>query len=303
MLDPYQTLGVSKTATPDEIKNAYRTLAKKFHPDLNPKDKAAEHKFKEINAAYEIVGDAEKRARFDRGDWGEDQAGAGPGARRHGGPFYRDARRGGAEGKRYSYDFGDFDESVFENLFGHRGRGGGTQGFSVPGEDELYRLELSLRESVEGGERELHLPSGKRLGVKIPKGVFPGQKLRFAGQGGPGIGGGRAGDIYVELALAPDERFTMDGSTLLLEQPVPLDVALLGGEVTVPTPEGQVRLKIPARTSSGRRLRIPGKGLFARGGKRGDLLVKAQVSLPEEQDEALEAAVRQWRERKERRAS
>lgn len=293
--EPYKILGVSEKATADEIKNAYRALAKKFHPDLNPGDKTAEHKFKEVNAAYEILGDAEKRAQFDRGEWGDDHSAH----RRHGGPFYRDTQ-GGAQYARGTSP--GFDESIFENLF----RGGARQrsagGFSMPGEDEQYRLDLSLREAIEGGLRELQLPSGKRLSVKIPSGVFAGQRLRFAGQGGPGFGGGPAGDVYVELRLAPDERFVLEGASLRHDLSVPFDVALLGGEMNVPTPEGQVRLTVPPRTSSGRRLRVPGKGVFARGGKRGDLLVQVMVSVPAQPDENLEAAVRAWRERMGRNA-
>jgi DnaJ-class molecular chaperone len=296
-MDPYKTLGVSTSASRDEIRNAYRALAKKFHPDLNPKDKAAEQKFKEINAAYEILGDPANRAKFDRGEWDTEAAGAGP-HRRHEGPFYRETRGRGA-GARYASDFAHgFDEDIFADLF--RGRAG-SEGITMPGADEHYRLELGLKEAVEGGERELQLPSGKRLAVKIPKGVVAGQKLRFAGQGGPGLGGGPAGDIFVELAIAPDERFQVDGSSLVHELTVPLEVALLGGAVEVPTPEGQIQLKVPAHTGGGRRLRVPGKGLPVRGGKRGDLFVKVQIGLPN--DPSLDEAVRAWRDGGEGRAS
>jgi DnaJ-class molecular chaperone len=292
---------VERTASAEEIKNAYRALAKKFHPDLNPKNKSAEHTFKEVNAAYEILGDSEKRAKFDRGEWQED-AGPQPHAR-HRGPFYRDSG-GQPGGERYSYEFAHgFDEDMFADLFGAGGRARGGHGFKMPGNDEHYRLELTLREAVEGGSRELHLPSGKRLSVKIPPGVFAGQKLRFAGQGGPGLGGGSAGDVFVELAFAPDSRFQAEGANLVHEEAIPFDVAFLGGEIPVPTPEGQVRLKIPPRTGSGKRIRIPGKGLPERGGKRGDLFVRVQVALPAEADPELEAAVRAWAAKRERKVS
>lgn len=311
MKDPYETLGVKKTSSADEIKNAYRNLAKKLHPDLNPGNKEAEHKFKDINAAYEILGTPENKAKFDRGEWGQAEgAPGGGGQRRHNGPFYRDA----PGGERY-YDFGGggggpggfgggFDETIFENLF--RGGGGarrGAGGFQMPGNDETYRLEIDARDAVLGSERELQLPSGKRLSVKIPKGVVEGQKLRFAGQGGPGMGGGPNGDVYVELVLRADDRFHVEGASLVHDLPVPLDVAMLGGELPVPTPEGHVSLKIPPHSSSGRKLRIPGKGLFAKGGKRGDLIVNVRVTLPEQPDPDLVAAVHAWKEKKDRKVS
>lgn len=299
MNDPYETLGVKKAASADEIKNAYRGLAKKFHPDLNPGNKQAEHKFKDINAAYEILGTPENKAKFDRGEWGQAEGASGhAGQRRHAGPYYRDT--GG--GQRYQ-DFAGagFDESIFENLF--RGARRGTNGFQMPGEDETYRLEVELRDAVLGAEREIHLPSGKRLSIKIPQGVLEGQKLRFAGQGGPGVGGGPHGDVYVEIVLKPDERFRSEGPNLVHDLNVPLDVAVLGGELPVPTPESQVSLKIPPHSSSGRRFRVPGKGIYAKGGKRGDLFVALKVQLPEPMDPDLEAAVRAWREKKERKAT
>ncbi|HEY8279268.1 MAG TPA: DnaJ C-terminal domain-containing protein [Bdellovibrionota bacterium] len=275
MLDPYQQLGVSRTASQDEIKNAYRKLAKKFHPDRNPGNKQAEHRFKDINQAYEIVGTPENRAKFDKGEWGMDEAGAGPRAQ----PQY------------------EFDEDFFSGLFGGRRRGR-AGGFHMPGVDEVYQMEMSLRESILGGEREIRLPSGKRLHVRIPRGVAPGQKLRFQGQGGPGLGGGAPGDVYVELFLAPDERFTLEGSTLVHELAVPLETAVLGGELAVPTPEGQVQLRIPRHSNSGRRLRVNGKGIHAKGGARGDLLVKLLIVLPEVISAELENAVRSIREKK-----
>jgi DnaJ-class molecular chaperone len=305
MQDPYATLGVKKTATADDIKNAYRGLAKKFHPDLNPGNKEAEHKFKDINAANEILSTKENRAKFDRGEWGQAEGAAssgGSGHRRHGGPFYRDTQ-GGERYQDFSGNAGGFDESIFENLFRGGGSRRGASGFPMPGEDEAYRLEVEARDTIIGAERELQLPGGKRLSVKIPKGVVEGQKLRFAGQGGPGIGGGPNGDVYVEIALKVDDRFRAEGANLLHELSLPLDVAVLGGEIPVPTPEGQVSLKIPPYSSSGRRLRVPGKGLFAKGGKRGDLLVSLSVELPDPMDPDLEAAIRAWRDKKGRSAS
>ncbi|MGZ3652895.1 MAG: DnaJ C-terminal domain-containing protein [Bdellovibrionota bacterium] len=296
-MDPYKTLGVKKSASAEEIKNAYRALAKKFHPDLNPGNKSAEHKFKDINGAYEILGTPENRAKFDRGEWGE-EAGAHT-QRRHGGPFYRETRAGGAGG-HYARGFeGGFDEDIFADLFGARG---GRGNFKMPGQDETYKMEIPLVEAVRGGEHEIHLPSGKHLRVKIPPGVISGQKLRFAGQGQPGIGGGPPGDVFVEIVVETDARFSAEGAHLVHDLAVPLDVAVLGGEVTVPTPEGQVRLKVPPHSNSGRRLRIPKKGMFAKGG-RGDLFVELKIVLPDPPDAELEALIKEWRAAKERRAS
>lgn len=289
MKDPYQTLGVSKSATAEEIKNAYRGLAKKFHPDLNPGNKTAEAQFKDISAAYEILGSPENRAKFDRGEWDMQGAGAGAGASR-GGPFYREAHRGG--GGRYHFDFGagGFDESMFEELFG-----GGARGPRRP-RDETYQMEVELRDAILGAEREIHLPSGKRLSVKIPHGSRSGQKLRFSGQGAGGV------DVFVELRVKEDPRFHLEGDTLVYSLNVPLAGAVLGREIPVPIPEGQVMLKIPPGSSSGRRFRIPGKGMPAKGA-RGDLIVEIRIALPETRDPQLEEAIRAWSEKKERSAS
>ncbi len=298
MQDPYKTLGVAKGATQAEIKNVYRALAKKLHPDLNPGNKKAEHDFKEINGAYEILGTPENRAKFDRGEWaaqgGESASGA-AGARR--GPFYREA----PGGERYNFDFGEgFDESIFEGLFGGaRARGG----FRQPAQ-EVYQMEVEFGELIRGAEREIHLPSGKRLAVKIPKNSRPGQKLRFKGAQTVGQNAS-GGDIFVELQAKPDPRFTSDGANLVHELAVPLAIAILGGEIPVPTPEGQIMLKIPP--NAGRRFRIPGKGTFIKGAPmRGDLFLDMRVVLPEKRDPALEAAIRGWidnTEKKERSAS
>lgn len=288
MKDPYQTLGVKKGDSADDIKNAYRKLAKKFHPDLNPGNKAAEHQFKEINSAYEILGDPKNREKFDKGEWDTgEQAGPPPGggANRRSGPFYHQARGGGR------YDFSGFDESMFEDLFGGQGFGGRRAPMH-----ETYKMEIELRDSLLGAEREIHLPSGKRLSIKIPRGARTGQKLRFTGQGEGGV------DVYVELQVKADPRFTAEGNSLVYFLGVPLEVAVLGGELPVPTPEGQVSLKIPPGSSSGRRMRIPGKGQFGKGENvRGDLMVEIRVLLPEGRDPALEAAILSWKEKREAR--
>lgn len=294
--DPYQSLGVAKTATQDEIKNAYRKLAKKHHPDLNPGNKEAENKFKEAAAAYEILGDAKNRAKFDAGEWTEPGEAPGGARARRSGPFYHEARR--EAGGRYDYDFGGegFDSSVFEQFFRNRGQGGGGFRGAEPSGDELYQMEVDYRDAIAGAEREITLPSGKRLQVKIPKGVAEGMRLRFSGQGASY--GGKAADVYVEIRLREDPRFLREGKDLFFELPVSVADAVLGGEVRVPVPEGEILLKVPARSSSGRRIRIAGKGLFVKGDpNRGDLTAIVKIVLPERVDAELESALRSWKER------
>ena len=285
MRDPYEILGVSKTASQEEIKNAYRSLAKKYHPDLNPGNKEREARFKEVAAAYEKVGDAEARAKFDRGE-SEEFAGAGAaggaGGNPFGGerPFYYHTQ--GGEGGRYSFsgDFGDSD--FFENLFRQTGQGGARRARSqdYPGEDALYQLELTLRDAALGAEKDLTLPNGKKLHVKIPPGVDTGSRLRFRGQGGPGVGSGPAGDAYVELTVRPQPGFTRKGQDLETELPISLFEAVEGGEVEAPTLDGKVALRVPPGVSSGARLRVRGKGVGSPGGGRGDQYVTLKIVLP-----------------------
>jgi DnaJ-class molecular chaperone len=303
---PYETLGVSKTATQDEIKNAYRAAAKKHHPDLNPGDQAAEKRFKEINRAYELVGTPESRAKYDRGEHDEQAAGAGPGPRAGRGPFYRETQSGG--GGRYSDSFGgagmddEFLRSIFEQMGGGRASAGRHQGFTsgdFPGQDATYRMDISFRDAALGAEREITLPNGKRLRVKIPAGVDTGAKLRFAGLGEPGLGRGPAGDAYVELRVRPSGLFRRAGPAskdVEIELPVSLPEAILGAEVKVPTLDGSVMLKIPPGVSTGSRLRIAGKGI-ASGAKRGDQYVAIKLVAPPDPDPGFKQAVEAWSKR------
>lgn len=273
-INPYQALGVAKTASQEEIRSAYRSLAKKYHPDLNPGSKEAERRFKELSTAYDQIGTPEARAKFDRGESGFEQR---PPRQ---GPFYRDAH----------------EEDLFESIFG-----GGSRrraGMKFPGEDTLYRMQVELREATLGAEKEILLPNGRKLFVRIPRGVTDGTRLRFAGQGGPGIHGGPPGDAYVELTVRSDPRFTRQGDDLILELPVSLGEALWGARVRVPTLEGEVLLKIPPHSNSGTRLRLPGKGAYSRAAhRRGDELVMLKVMLPESIDPELEEALRIWERR------
>jgi DnaJ-class molecular chaperone len=292
--DPYATLGVEKTAKPEDIRNAYRNLAKKYHPDLNPGSKAAESKFKEISRAYEMVGTPDARAKFDRGEFeGAEGAAAGPdpfgfGGRGGRGPFYSRTQAGpDGQGGRYSYSFADgFDEDLFS-------------AFSTPPEDEVYRMDVDLADTIAGAEREIHLPSGKKLRVKIPPGVGEGSRLRFAAQGAPARRSGKPVDVYVELHIRPDPRFEVSGNDLILRLPISVGDAVFGGEVRAPTVESSVLLKIPPRSNTGKRLRLRGKGLYDRATKaRGDQVVILEIMLPDPIDPEFEAALKQWQDKR-----
>lgn len=302
---PYEILGVAVTATQDEIKNAYRNLAKKLHPDLNPGNKDAEKKFKEINSAYELLGTPESRAKFDRGETEEAEAQAraqayaqGRGARQRSGPFYHETQN---DGGRYSQAFGGsgIDEDILSSIFGQMGGGFGSGRASrdQPGQDVQYRMDVDFKDAILGAEREITLPSGKRLRVKIPAGVDSGSKLRFAGLGSPGTGDAPAGDAYVELNVHPSALFKRSGRNLEIEVPISLSEAVLGAQVKVPTIEGSVLLKIPPGVSSGSRLRLAGKGVPAGEGKRGDEYVTLKIMVPPHVDEEFKQAVESWNQR------
>jgi len=291
MRDPYEILGVAKTATQDEIKSAYRSLAKKFHPDLNPGNKEREARFKDISGAYEKIGDPESRQKFDRGETDE-MTGAGRAGPES--PFYYQTQGNG--GGRYSAQSfgGGLDEDFFENLFRQGGAGRRARSADRPGEDQLYQMEISFRDAVLGSERDLTLPTGKKLHVVIPPGVDSGSRLRFRGQGGPGIGSAPAGDAYVELSVKPLPGFTRKGNNIETEVPISFLEALRGGEVDVPTVDGKVQLKIPAGVSSGSRLRVRGKGVAGKGGERGDQFVALKIVMPKTVSAELKAAVDAW---------
>jgi curved DNA-binding protein len=291
--DLYDILGVPRSATPDEIKKAYRRLAKKYHPDVNPGDKRAEEKFKEVTAAAEVLSDPKRRALYD--EFGADSLRSGFDASKA--DAYRQWKRQGAAAGGAPFDFGDFQEvrvgdfgtfdfgSLFQDLFG-RGAGGRTRGpHGAPaaraGSHAEAEIEVDLRDAVLGAERDVRL-DGKTLRIKIPKGVVDGSTIRLSGQGAPGSHGGRAGDLYLKVKLREHPWLRREGKDLYLDLPVTVPEAALGAEVTLPTFEGAVRLSIPAGTQSGRKLRLRGKGLpDLRGGERGDLYVVVKIVLPE----------------------
>jgi DnaJ-class molecular chaperone len=272
--DPYKELGVARGASAAEIKSAYRKLAKQLHPDSNPGDKAAEERFKRVTAAFDILGDAEKKAKFDRGEIDADgrEQFRGFSGRPGGSPF---GQGGGGRGA-----FEDVDlEEIFGGMFGGGARAGGGRGFASKGQDVLATLEISLEDSISGATRRIQFSDGRMLDVAIPKGAGDGQVIRLKGQGAPGRGG-PAGDALIELRIAKHPVFTRDGADLTMDQPVALYDAVLGGKAPVRTPEGTVMMTVPAGSSSGKILRLKGRGAF-QNGKRGDLLAKLMIVLPE----------------------
>lgn len=285
--DPYQTLGVKKDASQDDIQKAYRRLAKKLHPDLNPGNKAAEEQFKEVSVAYDLLSDPEKRARFDRGEIDAS------GAERPPQHFYRDF----AESRSHPYssdagyaDFSDSDD-VLSSLFGRGARGN----IRMRGQDAQYHLDLDFLDAVNGGKRQITLPDGASLEVTIPPGTRDGQVLRLRSKGRPGIGGGPPGDALIEIAVRPHPDFTRKGDDIHVDAPISLREAVLGGKVNVPTPSGPVAMRIPKWSNSGRVLRLKGKGAPRPDGTHGDEYVSLKVMLPDEPDAELEKFMAQWR--------
>jgi DnaJ-class molecular chaperone len=283
--DPYTVLGVKKDASQDQIQKAYRRLAKKLHPDLNPGNKRAEEQFKEVSAAYNVLGDADKRARFDRGEI--DASGAERPQQR----FYRDF----ADSGPYASDagFADFEgaDDIMSQIFGREGR----TNVRMRGPDAHYRLELDFLDAINGGKRQITLPDGSVLDVNIPPGTRDGQILRLRGKGRPGIGGGPPGDALVEISVRPHRIFTRKGDDIHVELPISLSEAVLGGKVKVPTPSGPVTMTLPKWSNSGTVLRLKGKGVPRPDGKRRDEFVTLKLKLPEKPDPELEKFVANWR--------
>ncbi len=298
MRDPYTVLGVSKSATDAEIKKAFRALAKKHHPDTKGGDETAQKRFQEISAAYDILGDKEKRAKFDRG---EIDANGNPrfDQRAHGfegSPF--GGRGGGARDFHFTWNNQEGEtaegfraEDIFADLFGGGGR---RRNQARRGDDYELAATVSFSEAALGATRRITLPDGRDLDVKIPTGLRDGQQIRLKGQGGPGPNGGPAGDILLTLTVAAHPYFTREGNDLKLDLPVTLKEAVLGGKVTVPTLTGQVALTIPPNSNSGAVLRLKGKGIPGRGSEpAGDLYVKLVITLPEKPDQGLKDFVSQ----------
>jgi DnaJ-class molecular chaperone len=288
--DPYATLGVKKDASQADIQRAYRRLAKKFHPDLNPGNTVAEDKFKEISAANDLLGDPDKRARFDRGEIDAS------GTERPRQQYYRDF----ADQEGWSAytnnsgfaDFGDFagSEDILSEIFGRTGRAGRRR----RGQDVRYHLDLSLLDSINGGKQSLVLPDGTTLDVNIPRGTRDGQILRLKGKGRPLTGDGPPGDALIEISVLPHPYFTHKGDDIYLDLPISLKEGVLGAKLKVPTPSGTVTVAVPKWSSTGRVLRLKGRGAPRTDGSRGDQYITLKLVLPQKPDPALEKFVAQW---------
>jgi len=284
--DYYSVLGVPRTATEKDIRAAYRKLARKYHPDLNPGDKGAEARFKELQAAYDVLSDAEKRKKYDRfgPSWehleraqpGFDGTGAGP---------------NGASDVHFDFGSGADFSDILENLFG-TGRGGGARGGTRTrtrtraGEDVEHQISVSLEEAYFGGARVVEVPAlngaaSRRIEVRFPPGVRTGSRIRLAGEGGSGLGGGPAGDMYLVVTVLPHGQFERKDDDLHSEVSLPLTAAVLGGELQVPTIKAKVALRIPPETPNGQVFRLAGKGMpRVNSSGFGDLFVKVKVALP-----------------------
>jgi curved DNA-binding protein len=298
--DLYEILGVSRTATPEEIKKVYRRLARQTHPDVNPGNKAAEERFKEATAAFEVLSDAKRRALYDA--FGADALRTGFDEKKA--AEYRRWKRQGAPPGGMPFDFGDFATvnvgdlgafdfgTIFGDLFGGAARGRARRaGGAASGADAQATVEISLRDAVLGAERDLRI-EGRTLRVKIPPGAGDGPLIRLAGQGGPGSGGGPAGDLFLEVKVREHPHVRREGKDLSLDLPVTVPEAVRGAEIRLPTFEGPVSLRVPRGAQGGTRLRLRGKGLpDLKGGPRGDLYAVVRIVLPAATP-ALESAVR-----------
>ena len=296
--DPYSLLGVPKSASDDDIRKAYRKLAKQFHPDLNPGNPSAAERFKKVSAANDIIGDAEKRRRYDRG---EIDASGEPrrGPQWHGGP--RGAQAGA--GTRGFDGFGDIFSDIFSGG-GPGGMGGGhggprsaRGGFASRGQDVRYTLEVDFLEAATGEKKRVTMPDGGVLDIAVPAGVADGQTLRLRGKGQAGHGGAESGDALIEIKVRPHAVFKRQGADILVDVPVTIDEAVLGAKIEVPTVTGRVALSIPKATSSGRVFRLKGKGLKGPGGTVGDELVTVRIVLPDTIDEGLAYFLAEWRQK------
>jgi DnaJ-class molecular chaperone len=305
--DPYQELGVPRTASADEVRKAFRKLAKQNHPDTNPNNKEAEERFKRVSAAFDIVGDPEKRKKFDAGEIDADgretargfAGGQGPWGPGPGG-FSRRSDGGSYQSESFEgVDLGDILGEMFgggRGAGGRGGAGGGFGGFSQRGADVRARLEIDLEDAIRGGKKRIAFSDGRTIDVTIPKGAQEGQTLRLKGQGHPGRSG--PGDAFIELAILPHPIFRQEGEVLVMDVPVTVYDAVLGGKVEAPTPDGPVTLTVPKGANTGTRLRLKSRGLVDTQGRRGDLFARLSVTLPDTPDDELNAIAETWRQKR-----
>ena len=281
--DLYAILGVKRTATNDEIRRAYRKLAKDLHPDQNKGDPGAEEQFKRVSAAFAVLGNPEKRKRYDLGEidgMGNERAN----------PFYRDHGDAGMRG-----DFGEFGAGEFSGLFGDLfGKRGPSGAFTMRGMDYRYNLEISFLEAVNGAKKRVQFPDNETLDITVPAGVESGKTLRLKHKGGPGAGRGEPGDALIELRVQPHPLFGRDGDNITLDVPVTLGEAVLGARVEVPTIDGRVTVTVPKGASTGQVMRLRGKGVKNRSGAHGDQLITLKVVLPGNIDPELERFMQDW---------
>lgn len=283
--NPYDILGVSKDADEAEVKAAFRKLAKKYHPDLNPGNKEASDKFKDINAANDLLMDKEKRAAFDRGEI--DMEGQPQYQQR----YYRDFAEG-PQGQRYHFNDGNFSPEDIEDIFGSffgGGMAGRHAGFKRQAADAYYAIEIDFMESVLGGKKRVTMPDGKTLDINIPAGIEDGQKLRLKGQGGQGSVHTAAGDAYVEVHIRPHPLFTRKGKDIHIEVPIGIHESAIGGKIQVPTIHGAIETALPKGASTGTTLRLKGRGI-----KGGDQYIRLKLVMPETVDKELEEYLRKW---------
>ncbi len=292
--DPYAALGVPKSSSAEDIRKAYRKLAKELHPDVRPNDPASAERFKRATAAFNMLMDEQLRGRFDRGEIDADgnerpqfQPGAGFGGFAGAGAGAGARARGGGRG--------DVFEDLFDGLFS---RGGGARGFGQQrGEDVRYRMEVDFLDAVNGGKRRVTMSDGRTLDLAIPAGLTSGQTLRLKSQGLPGVGGGPSGDALVEITVGDHPQFRRDGDDIRMDLKISLAEAVEGGRVPVNTPSGMVTMSVPAGSSSGDLLKLRAKGVQTRP-TAGDLLVRLMIVLPRKEDQELREFVRTWPGRK-----
>ncbi|MBF0544806.1 MAG: DnaJ domain-containing protein [Candidatus Riflebacteria bacterium] len=284
-MDPYQTLGVSPTATDEEIKCAYRKLSKEYHPDVNLGKAGTESKFKEINAAYQLIKTEALREKYKQDQF----FGVSQGQTGRSGPFYRETQ---TSESRYSHAHADDFEDILGSFFRGRKQSGHID---IPGEDYSFTLEIDLRDAVMGAEKEIRLQPGKSTLVKIPPGTDTGTKLKLQGQGGPGFGNGQPGDAYIEIRVRSSDVFRREGANFFIEVPVTIDEVVNGTEIEVPTVEGPVKMKIPPAMDTAKKLCLRNKGFPGKDNKtRGNLLVELKVIMPKLQDQQFKDFIREW---------